>query len=97
MGDLISRAELMAEIKQFAKDIARENGGVDHVTYAIKEVFDMAKNALSIDAEPVRYGRWVHLGGDEWCCSECGEVIHTEGSWEKPTKKYCHECGAKML
>lgn len=51
-----------------------------------------------------RYGRcvvlpckkWVHLGGDEWCCSSCGNVIHTDGSWEKPGKKYCEECGAKM-
>lgn len=40
--------------------------------------------------------KWVHLGGDEWCCSSCGNVIHTEGSWEKPGKKYCEECGAKM-
>lgn len=50
----------------------------------------------TIDAEPVRHGRWEHLGGDEWCCSYCGEVIHTEGSWEKPEKKRCSECGAKM-
>lgn len=40
--------------------------------------------------------KWAHLGGDEWCCSSCGNVIHTEGSWEKPGKKYCEECGAKM-
>lgn len=39
---------------------------------------------------------WAHLGGDEWCCTHCGEVIHTEGSWEKPRRKYCEECGAKM-
>lgn len=25
-----------------------------------------------------------------------GILIHTEGSWEKPTSKYCRECGAKM-
>lgn len=41
-------------------------------------------------------GRWVHLGGDEWCCSNCGHVIFTEGSWEKPTTKFCEECGADM-
>lgn len=52
--------------------------------------------APAVDAEPVRHGRWVHLGGDEWCCTQCGEVIYTEGSWEKPTKKICNECGAKM-
>lgn len=50
----------------------------------------------TVDAEPVRHGHWVHLGGDEWCCSNCGEVIFTEGSWEKPTDKYCNNCGAKM-
>lgn len=48
------------------------------------------------DVAPVVYGRWVHLGGDEWCCSACGFVITTDGSWDKPTKKYCEDCGAKM-
>ena len=45
---------------------------------------------------PVVNGRWDHLGGDEWCCSACGFVLTTEGSWDKPTKKYCEDCGAKM-
>lgn len=48
------------------------------------------------DVAPVVPGRWEHLGGDEWCCSACGFVITTEGSWDKPTKKYCEDCGAKM-
>ena len=37
-----------------------------------------------------------YAGVDEWCCSACGFVITTEGSWDKPTKKYCEDCGAKM-
>ena len=48
------------------------------------------------DVAQVVYGRWEHLGGDEWCCSACGFVLTTEGSWDKPTKKYCEDCGAKM-
>ena len=48
------------------------------------------------DVAPVVPGRWEHLGGDEWCCPVCGFVITTEGSWDKPTKKYCKDCGAKM-
>lgn len=48
------------------------------------------------DVAQVVRGRWEHLGGDEWCCSACGFVIATEGSWDKPTKKYCEDCGAKM-
>lgn len=48
------------------------------------------------DVAQVVHGRWEHLGGDEWCCPVCGFVITTEGSWDKPTKKYCEDCGAKM-
>lgn len=48
------------------------------------------------DVAPVVHEEWIHLGGDEWCCSACGFVITTEGSWDKPTKKYCEDCGAKM-
>ena len=48
------------------------------------------------DVAQVVYGRWEHLGGDEWCCPACGFVLTTEGSWDKPTKKYCEDCGAKM-
>lgn len=48
------------------------------------------------DVAPVVHTRWAHLGGDEWCCPVCGFVITTEGSWDKPTKKYCEDCGVKM-
>ena len=43
-----------------------------------------------------KYGKWIHISGDEWVCSECGEVITTEGSWDKPMDIYCKECGSKM-
>lgn len=57
----------------------------------------LAYLALTEDASaPVVHTRWAHLGGDEWCCPVCGFVITTEGSWDKPTKKYCEDCGAKM-
>lgn len=48
------------------------------------------------DVKEVKRGHWKHLGGDEWLCTNCGEVITTEGSWEEPAKKYCNECGADM-
>lgn len=59
-------------------------------------VFRAINRQPAADVVLAVYGRWVHLGGDEWCCSACGFVISTEGSWDKPTKKYCEDCGAKM-
>ena len=48
------------------------------------------------DVAPVVHSRWAHFGGDEWGCPVCGFVITTEGSWDKPNKKYCENCGTKM-
>lgn len=89
-NDLISRSELIDEIEGYL--LMCGSGSVG----AVHDVLDAIREAKAVDAIPVRHGRWAHLGGDEWCCTQCGDVIHTEGSWEKPTKKYCNECGAKM-
>lgn len=52
--------------------------------------------APAADVAPVVHARWAHLSGDEWCCTNCGFIISTEGSWEKPERKHCEECGARM-
>lgn len=62
--------------------------------------WDKAKQALAsvpaADVAPVVYGEWAHLGGDEFCCTNCGFIITTEGAWGRPSQKYCEDCGAKM-
>lgn len=62
----------------------------------LDEVSGVVDACPTVDAMPVVHGRWAHLGGGEWCCSACGFVLTAEGSWDKPTKKYCEDCGAKM-
>ena len=60
-----------------------------------KEAYDLAIKAL----EEKTQGEWIHIGSDEWCCSECGCVITTEGSWEHPLSigaYHCENCGADM-
>lgn len=58
---------------------------------------DIADHLVARGVTIQQQAKWIHLGGDEWACSACGNVISTEGSWEKPTQKHCDECGAKML
>lgn len=45
--------------------------------------------APTIDAEPVRHGRWTLNHAADYECSECGY----ENTWETA---YCPNCGAKM-
>ena len=67
-----------------------------HLSNYIEEFID---NAPTIDAEPVRHGRWLynsyptvwygHGEPPEWVCSECEERAYN-------TYDYCPNCGAKM-
>ena len=68
---------------------------LEYVFKWLSEEFEI-KDAPAADVAPVVHTRWAHIGGDEWCCPVCGFVITTEGSWDKPTKKYCEDYGAKM-
>lgn len=100
MAEYIKREAAIAYIREQSEECQKafEEFGGESGIYA-DAYNDLAEDFHSIpaaDVAPVVYGRWAHLGGDEWCCSACGFVITTEGSWDKPTKKYCEECGAKM-
>lgn len=82
MAEYIERAALLKKLKG--------SGAICDFGEHLIEQFPTA------DVAPVVHGQWTHLGGDEWCCSACGFVITTEGSWDKPTKKCCEDCGAMM-
>ena len=53
----------------------------------------------TVDAVPVRHGRWEHhpeIGwGSTWLCSECGEKT-VETVMGEPRYKFCPMCGADL-
>ena len=88
--------ELEAAVKAFNNFDAGRADSPPCTLLTPEEFAEYLYEIPAADVAPVVPGRWEHLGGDEWCCSACGFVITTEGSWDKPTKKYCEDCGAKM-
>lgn len=65
-----------------------------------EHIIDFLKVLPSIDAEPVRHGRWIDGNNFGWftnSCSQCGyrrsTDVKTKGwnGW-----KYCPMCGCKM-
>ena len=74
-----------------------------HLSTYIEEFID---NAPTIDAEPVRHGRWIMDDIGRHRCSICSErlpFIHcyseeTYDEWYEEIEEtlYCSHCGAKM-
>ena len=64
-----------------------------------KKAIRVVKNAPTIDAEPVRHGKWIFQRNYTWACSECG-TNPTEGMGYVQCKEelfeYCPNCGAYM-
>lgn len=88
--------ELEAAVKAFNNLDAGRADNPPCTLLTPEELAEYLYELPTADVAPVVHTRWAHLGGDEWCCPVCGFVITTDGSWDKPAKKYCEECGAKM-
>ena len=86
--DLISRKALKAEI---------------NANYIISDAINQAiDNAPTVDAVPVRHGRWIMRGG-KLHCSNCDSLAPLKRGWEDGCTTYeytasgwCPECGAFM-
>ncbi len=51
----------------------------------------------TIEAEPVRHGRWISDEADIlFHCSKCGVQISTSWDYKDLQWNYCPDCGAKM-
>lgn len=70
--------------------------GCDGLSVPIAVVQQNIKDATTIDAEPVRHGRWIPVKvPNEWDkgqCSECKSIFNSS-VWGT---NYCPNCGAKM-
>ena len=50
----------------------------------------------TIEAEPVKHGRWEWWSADNYKCSNCANITSVDEWMEQPTYLYCPNCGAKM-
>ena len=98
MNDLISRISLKQSIA--ASAILKDKK-------TLEQIID---EEPSIDAVPVKHGRWIKMSdadGQYYCCSECGEELYRKWTFDRefdifPKKEsiektmYCSKCGARM-
>ena len=59
------------------------------------DISDIAK-APTIEAEPVKHGRWEWDTEDIYRCTVCYEKVHVKEVMGRPDWEYCPNCGAKM-
>lgn len=95
--------ELMIETLEHIQKNPKMTGQEMHIIVATIMLCEMIDDAPTIDAEPVRHGRWIfgELGpvGCDVNCSECGwgaKNVDPVLWFDYDGHKHCGCCGAKM-
>ena len=98
MPELIDRQAALEIAMSYCPD---DDGCCSKAGHDIREMLDEIEALPTIEAEPVRHGRWKCLGEYEefseemadYLCESCGYVISRLKN-QKP--KFCEGCGAQM-
>jgi len=95
---LIYAEKLKAALKNFVylTEVSQHSDLVEGENIAFKKAIELLDNAPTVEAEPIRYGRWKIIDQDVMgrktlMCSCCTSV--TKGF---TFPNYCFNCGAKM-
>lgn len=111
--ELIDRDELLKEydlahcVKYGNKDAKQQYHSYD--TLMMYEIADMIRDAPSVEAEPIRHGRWEERNWEDARadsglhtiasarCSECCLWCEQVRDWTARVEyKFCPSCGARM-
>lgn len=73
--------------------------GVFPIKIGFNAIIEVINNAPTIDAEPVRHGKWIKADSQQYfrkhyplfTCSVCGYRKDSQKKWN-----YCPNCGADM-
>lgn len=84
---------------KFKSASERMDLSVDYMVGWNEAIDHVQTNALTVNAEPVRYGRWINITNAEsvdyeFACSRCGytNFLDVLNAFD-----YCPHCGAKMI
>jgi len=96
MSDLISKSELKREVKH--RCVLSPLDAPYPLTYGNTDLFELLDQMPTIEAEPIKHGRWIYIRDEEnnglYECSEC----HKGDIHAKECKvSYCWNCGAQMM
>lgn len=97
MPELIDKIEALGKLQVMYIQIERACGDGNLVAKGVRKAYKAIERMPTIDAEPVRSGRWVN----DIFCSECNRFpvdVSVSISNRELTKYFsrCPHCGARM-
>ena len=102
MADYISRKKAVEAIQY---RVCQGHGNKEHICErgscaycGIMEIMSDISSIEAADVQPVKHGRWIHIRGLWWQCSNCEDnlIFTTSDRGRTEIHRYCSKCGARM-
>lgn len=82
-----------------------DNEFTEGYNFAVQEISAYIELAPTIEAEPVRHGRWIEVTKhrdengailNDYECSECFAMLKDSDSEQIKDERFCYNCGVRM-
>lgn len=95
---LIDANAVLKEIKETYCTYCNSYNGIWCRACEHMDDMDFIEDAPTIDAQPVKHGKWIKIDSESFHCSECDAGLSGICVSEKyiSREKFCYNCGAKM-
>ena len=94
MARMIDADNLMKSIEDNSYSVSQKNNSIEK-GMTLTGIRQCIEEQPTVDAEPVRRGKWVEFGNDIHHCLECSKCGYLQSIYEN-RPKYCPNCGEKM-
>lgn len=95
MPEMIDRIEALGKLQNMYIQIECACGDGNLVAKGVRKAYKAIERMPTIEAEPVRHGRWIVRGQDIYC-SECNEEGLYNPFGASKFSHFCPNCGADM-
>ena len=94
MVDLIERYKITANLPSVMMNYCNRFNS-KQIELITEMIYELENSIESVDAQPVKHGKWIIADDVEHFIAVCSECGRTEDSRDIKDMPYCH-CGAEM-
>ena len=96
MAEYIERDKVVESIKELMSSMPAKDNYAKGCDAAIGRVLIAVRQVSAANVQPVKRGKWLHIGNNVYQCQLCGYKVKLDYDYNPIVPNFCGRCGADM-